>query len=143
MSEQGAHEAKLAKSGYLVAIGLAVHNFPEGMAVFLSGVSDLQLGIALAIAIGIHNIPEGVAVTMPIYYATKSRRKPCHGPLWQACLSPWALWPRYGYLMIFSQSHWWLIYSHLLQVLWFLSVLMSFFLTLTNQSIITMLLVVC
>lgn len=73
--EHGVAEAKLAKSGYLVAIGLAVHNFPEGMAVFLSGVSDLQLGISLAIAIGIHNIPEGVAVTMPIYYATKSKKK--------------------------------------------------------------------
>lgn len=73
--ETGVAHSKLAKSGYLVAIGLAVHNFPEGMAVFLSGVSDLKLGVALALAIGVHNIPEGVAVTMPIYYATRSKKK--------------------------------------------------------------------
>ena len=73
--EEGVGAAKLAKSGYLVAIGLAVHNFPEGMAVFLSGVSDINLGISLAVAIAIHNIPEGIAVSMPIYYATKSKKK--------------------------------------------------------------------
>jgi zinc transporter, ZIP family len=74
-TELGPDDNKLAKSGYMVAIGLAIHNFPEGMAVFLSGLVDIKLGAVLAFAIAMHNIPEGVAVSMPIYYATKSKSK--------------------------------------------------------------------
>jgi ZIP family zinc transporter len=41
----------------------------------MAGLSDPSLGISIAVAIAIHNIPEGVAVAAPIYYATKSRKK--------------------------------------------------------------------
>jgi ZIP family zinc transporter len=58
-----------------VALGLAIHNFPEGMASFATALSDPQLGIAIAIAIAIHNIPEGLAVSAPVYVATGSRSK--------------------------------------------------------------------
>jgi ZIP family zinc transporter len=33
------------------------------------------LGISIAVAIAIHNIPEGLAVSVPIYYATVSKKK--------------------------------------------------------------------
>lgn len=66
---------KLMKMGLFTALGIAIHNFPEGLAVFVSAMSDTSLGIALAVAIAIHNIPEGIAVAMPIYYATKSKAK--------------------------------------------------------------------
>jgi ZIP family zinc transporter len=33
------------------------------------------VAIAIAIAIAIHNIPEGIAVSIPIYYASGNRRK--------------------------------------------------------------------
>ena len=33
------------------------------------------MGVAIAVAIAIHNIPEGIAVSIPIYYATGSRKK--------------------------------------------------------------------
>ena len=65
----------LYSTGVLTAAGLAIHNLPEGFAVFLSGVADIKVGIAFAIAIAAHNIPEGIAVSVPIYYATKSKRK--------------------------------------------------------------------
>ncbi|HNT95209.1 MAG TPA: ZIP family metal transporter, partial [Thermotogota bacterium] len=52
-----------------------IHNFPEGLATFMSGLTNPTLGISIAAAIAIHNIPEGLAVSAPIYYATKSRRK--------------------------------------------------------------------
>ena len=41
----------------------------------MSGLTDPTLGVSIAIAIAIHNIPEGLAVSAPIYYATKSRKK--------------------------------------------------------------------
>lgn len=36
---------------------------------------DPSVGISIAVAIGVHNIPEGICVAIPIYYATKSKRK--------------------------------------------------------------------
>jgi ZIP family zinc transporter len=48
---------------------------PEGLATFIAAVENPSIGISIAIAIAIHNIPEGVAIAIPIYYATKSRKK--------------------------------------------------------------------
>ena len=64
---------KLMRIGVLTALALALHNFPEGMATFVTALDDPQLGTTIAIAIAIHNIPEGIAVSMPIYFATGNR----------------------------------------------------------------------
>jgi len=66
---------RLHNVGILTAVAIALHNFPEGIATFVSALSDPALGIAIAVAIAIHNIPEGIAISIPIYYATGSRRK--------------------------------------------------------------------
>lgn len=68
-------QRRLLRSGILVAIVLALHNFPEGLSTFLATYQDLAIGLTLAVAIAIHNIPEGIAVAAPIYAATKSRKK--------------------------------------------------------------------
>lgn len=60
---------------YCIAMAIAIHNFPEGVATFVATLSSPALGVALAVAIGLHNIPEGLCVAMPIYYATGSRLK--------------------------------------------------------------------
>lgn len=67
--------ARLRKMGIFTALAIGIHNFPEGIATFMSAMQDPGLGIAIAIAVAIHNIPEGIAVSVPIYYATGSRRK--------------------------------------------------------------------
>jgi len=66
---------KLLRMGMFSAIAIAIHNFPEGLATFMGAMSDPTLGISIAVAIAIHNIPEGIAVSVPIYYATKNRKK--------------------------------------------------------------------
>jgi ZIP family zinc transporter len=66
---------KLFQMGIFSAIAIAIHNFPEGLATFMGALSDPAIGISLAIAIAIHNIPEGIAVSLPIYYATRNRKK--------------------------------------------------------------------
>jgi len=73
--ESAAKFKKLYRMGLFTALAIAIHNFPEGLATFLSAVRDTKLGIAIAVAIAIHNIPEGVAVTIPIFYATGNRKK--------------------------------------------------------------------
>ena len=66
----------LMRAGMLTAIGIAIHNFPEGLAVFSSGITgDRTFGFLVAIAIALHNIPEGVSVSMPIWEATGSRNR--------------------------------------------------------------------
>jgi ZIP family zinc transporter len=61
--------------GAFSALAIGIHNFPEGLATFMSGLSNPTLGISIAVAIAIHNIPEGLAVSAPVFYATKSRKK--------------------------------------------------------------------
>ncbi|XLT35820.1 hypothetical protein HN873_067112 [Arachis hypogaea] len=58
-------------SGIITAIGISLHNFPEGMAVFLGSVKGLQVGLNLALAIAMHNIPKGIAIALPVYFATE------------------------------------------------------------------------
>ncbi len=67
--------AKLMRTGLLTALVVTIHNFPEGIATLLSGIQSPKLGFAIAFAIAIHNIPEGIAISVPVYYATGSRRK--------------------------------------------------------------------
>lgn len=65
----------LHRVGIVVALSLAIHNFPEGIATFTSALGSMDVAIPITIAIAIHNIPEGIAVSVPIYHATGSRRK--------------------------------------------------------------------
>jgi len=66
----------LMRSGVLIALGIAIHNFPEGLVTFCSAATgNVAFGIMIAVAIAIHNIPEGIAVSVPIFYATGNRRK--------------------------------------------------------------------
>ncbi len=68
--------AALRRTGYLTAIGITIHNFPEGLSVFAAAsTKDTSLGILIAIAIALHNIPEGISVSVPIAAATGNRRR--------------------------------------------------------------------
>ncbi|EGC32000.1 hypothetical protein DICPUDRAFT_39053, partial [Dictyostelium purpureum] len=61
--------------GIRTAIGVSLHNFPEGVAVYLSCLKGVDVGLPLMLAIAAHNIPEGMAVAAPIYSATNSKWK--------------------------------------------------------------------
>lgn len=52
--------------GFLLLIGIGLHNFPEGLAIGAGGAFDLRLGLVLAILIMLHDIPEGLAVAVPL-----------------------------------------------------------------------------
>ncbi len=65
----------LLRMGLFSALAIAIHNFPEGLATFMSAIQDPTLGISIAVAIAIHNVPEGIAVSVPVYYATGDRKK--------------------------------------------------------------------
>ena len=65
-TEAPAREGELLKTGLFVALGVGIHNFPEGMASFAGALEDPSIGIAIASAIALHNIPEGLAISAPV-----------------------------------------------------------------------------
>ncbi|MDR0907745.1 MAG: zinc transporter ZupT [Rikenellaceae bacterium] len=69
------HHNRLKRTGLITALAIGVHNFPEGIATFVSALESPETGIAIAVAVAIHNIPEGVAVSVPVYAATGSKAK--------------------------------------------------------------------
>lgn len=86
-SEENPHEVKLVEEengeahrglmrlGLFTALAIALHNFPEGLATFISALQEPALAVPIVAAIAIHNIPEGIAVSVPIYHATGSKIK--------------------------------------------------------------------
>ena len=75
MSQTVPKDARLMRMGLVTALAIGIHNFPEGLATFFGALSDPAIGIAITVAIAVHNIPEGISVSVPIYFATGSKRK--------------------------------------------------------------------
>lgn len=67
--------SKLLRMGLFTALAIGIHNFPEGLATFISALKEPSIAIPIAVAIAIHNIPEGIAVSVPVYYATDNKKK--------------------------------------------------------------------
>lgn len=66
-------DKQLFNTGILVAIGIAVHNIPEGIAVGAGYMHAPQFGLFVALAIALHNLPEGIATALPLYQSGASR----------------------------------------------------------------------
>lgn len=63
------------ETGIIIAIGLAIHNFPEGLAIGAGFESSNILGLKLAIAIALHDIPEGISIALPLKVSGSSKIK--------------------------------------------------------------------
>jgi len=73
VKEKGVIDTKMLRAGTLIAIGISIHNLPEGIAVASSYSYAPEIGLIIAIAIALHNIPEGIAIAMPIRMGGGSR----------------------------------------------------------------------
>lgn len=73
IKENGLVNKKLFNYSTLIAMGIALHNFPEGIAVGSSYAFLPELGLTVAIAMAIHNIPEGMAIAIPARISGRSR----------------------------------------------------------------------
>lgn len=75
VAKNGEKDPRLVRMGMFTALAIAIHNFPEGIATFMAGLSDMTVAVPIAVAIAIHNIPEGIAVSVPISYGTGSKKR--------------------------------------------------------------------
>ncbi|NTW72937.1 MAG: zinc transporter ZupT [Eubacteriaceae bacterium] len=64
---------KLTRMGLFTAFVIMLHNFPEGIATFMTSMNDIRMGVPIALAVALHNIPEGIVVSVPIYCGTGSK----------------------------------------------------------------------
>lgn len=70
--ENGEH---LSNLGIMSAVAIAIHNLPEGLTIFTTGINDISLALPIAFAVILHNIPLGIAISVPIYYSTGDKKK--------------------------------------------------------------------
>ncbi len=88
ISGSSRNTGKLLRTGVFTAIAVTLHNFPEGIASYVSTMKNSALGVSIALAIAIHNIPEGIAISIPVYYATGSRKKAFFAALFSGLSEP-------------------------------------------------------
>lgn len=79
---------QLKRVGAMTAAAIAIHNFPEGLATFVSALGDPGVAVPVAAAIALHNVPEGIAVAAPVYRATGSRRRALRSALLSGLAEP-------------------------------------------------------
>jgi len=79
---------ELFTTGILIAIGITLHNIPEGISVGAGYLHSPGFGVLLAIAIALHNIPEGIATALPIYASGASRLSALKITLFSGLMEP-------------------------------------------------------
>lgn len=119
----GLDSKKLIKTGKLAALAITIHNFPEGLATFFSGMNDMSLGIAIAVAVAIHNIPEGISVAMPIYCATGDKKRAFYMSLFSGLAEPVGAIVGYLFLAPFiNDTVFGIIYAAIAGIMVFISI---------------------
>jgi ZIP family zinc transporter len=71
--EEKGPSGHLIKISYLVAIGIIIHDFPEGFAMASSFWVEVRLGLLVALGIALHNIPEEFALAVPLVLTKKTK----------------------------------------------------------------------
>lgn len=86
---EGPHvDGKLFKTGVLIAIGVSIHNLPEGMAIGAGYMHTPQFGVFVTLAIAMHNIPEGIATALPLCKSGVCRWKAFRVALFSGFVEP-------------------------------------------------------
>jgi zinc transporter, ZIP family len=71
----GGNQAKFLQMGWFIALAIALHDLPEGIAIGAGGAIHKSMGFIIAFAIALHNIPEGMSIALPLYLARVSKLK--------------------------------------------------------------------
>lgn len=58
--------SRFIRASILLGTGIAMHNFPEGLAIGTGYIASEKLGLSLALILALHNVPEGMAMACPL-----------------------------------------------------------------------------
>ena len=61
--------------GIMMIASVALHNFPEGVAIGSSSINEVETGIMMAVLLTLHNLPEGMGMIVPLRSAGISKGK--------------------------------------------------------------------
>lgn len=67
--------ACMQRTGIMMALFIGIHNFPEGIAMFVACMDGPDVALPLLVGVALHNIPEGFAIYTPVYCATHKRSR--------------------------------------------------------------------
>jgi len=95
---------RLLRTGIVTALAISIHNFPEGLATFVSALREPELALPIVAAIAIHNVPEGIAVAVPVYTATGSKKRAFITSLLSGLTEPLGAFVGYLLLMPFMSD---------------------------------------
>jgi ZIP family zinc transporter len=70
--ERGLLDVPMLRASTLVALGLILHDFPEGIAMANAYIDSPSLGVLVSLGIALHNVPEEFAMAVP---AVASQRR--------------------------------------------------------------------
>ena len=59
-------ESSMLSTAVMLLVGIALHNFPEGIAAGSAFDAEKHLGLSLLVIVAVHNIPEGFSVAVPL-----------------------------------------------------------------------------
>lgn len=74
--------------GYVIMVGIAIHDLPEGIAIALGAELQIRTAIVIALGISLHNIPEGMAIAAPLLVGRVPRRRILMQTLLVALVTP-------------------------------------------------------
>jgi ZIP family zinc transporter len=87
---------RLGITGALIAVALAIHDIPEGLAITAGDIVSPHVGLLIAAAIALHNIPEGMSIAAPMLAAGAGRGRVALITAAVGCVTPLATWVAAG-----------------------------------------------
>lgn len=83
-----AETAVFYQMGWFIAIAIALHDLPEGIAIGAGNAVKQEVGLLIALAIAFHNIPEGMSIAAPLRLAGMPKRKIFWMTFWTGWVTP-------------------------------------------------------
>ena len=66
---------RMLNMGLVILVSMALHNFPEGMAIGAGGAESSRTGLLVGLTIAFHDLPEGIAVAIPFVGGKLAKRR--------------------------------------------------------------------
>lgn len=104
VKEKSVVDIKLYKTSLLIALGIALHNIPEGMVVGAGYAHAPAFGLMVAAAIALHNIPEGMIIAVPMRASGSSRKKAFNTALLSGLAEPFGAVAAFLFLQSFAPA---------------------------------------